>query len=134
MGIKVNFAGVSSGFDPLPRGEYPVRVASVETKETGENSKKPGEDYWNVSFDIVGGEYEGRKLFTNFMLPPAYDPFMLKGFLKATGNYTDDELESELDIDEDDLIGLEALAVVEVKNDQNNVKRFKSLDGGSALP
>ena len=46
-------------FDPLPKGEYMVVISGSEIKD---NSKGTGK-YLLLVYDVVDGEYHGRKLF-----------------------------------------------------------------------
>ena len=49
-------------FEPVPAGEYILQVTSAELKQT-----KSGTGLMvNVCFDIIGPEYQGRKIFQNF--------------------------------------------------------------------
>ena len=47
-------------FDPLPEGEYPVEIENVELKRSRNNNKM-----WNITFNIMGGDYQDRKLWDN---------------------------------------------------------------------
>jgi len=51
-------------FDPLPAGEYLAQVVSSEVKS---NSKNTGE-LLKMEWDILDGEYTGRKVFANYNL------------------------------------------------------------------
>lgn len=51
-------------FDPLPAGEYLAQVVSSEVKT---NSAKTGE-LLKMEWDILDGEYTGRKVFANYNL------------------------------------------------------------------
>jgi hypothetical protein len=49
-------------FEPVPAGEYILQVTSAELKQT-----KSGTGLMvNVCFDIIGPEYQGRKIFQNY--------------------------------------------------------------------
>ena len=49
-------------FEPVPAGEYILQVTTAELKQT-----KSGTGLMvNVCFDIIGPEYQGRKIFQNF--------------------------------------------------------------------
>lgn len=50
------------GFEALPVGTYRLMIDDVETKPTKENNGK----LVNVTFLVVGGEYEGRKVWDRF--------------------------------------------------------------------
>lgn len=51
-------------FDPLPAGEYLAHVVSSEVRA---NSANTGE-LLKLEWDILGGEYAGRKVFANYNL------------------------------------------------------------------
>lgn len=62
------------GFDPIPAGQYPAEVFEVKMEETqgGEGAKLPaGTPRVNVQFRITDGEYENRRVFNSYVLPPA---------------------------------------------------------------
>ena len=47
----------------LPNGYYTVVVESLELR----NTKSGNGQYFSGAFEVVGGDYAGRKLFTNFI-------------------------------------------------------------------
>lgn len=51
-------------FSPLPEGNYTAAVVESEMKE---NSAKTGE-YLSLTFEILDGEYKGRRLWANLNL------------------------------------------------------------------
>lgn len=67
------------GSDKIPPGEYKVRV--VKIVPTVSNSGTPGH---KVSFEVIGGEYDGSELQHSYWLTPAAIG-ILQGFLKACG-------------------------------------------------
>lgn len=131
--VKVNFSDVED-FQPLPKGKYHFVVSDGEVKETTESSKHPGVDYWRLELTVQDGEYEGRNEWTNIMLPP-YELFGLYGLLRATigqHDFTEEDLEGgDVDVELDDLIGLEFVANVKPQKDNpdfNNVGRMQPYD------
>lgn len=56
---EVDFTGVpdaeDGNFEPMPPGKYHAQVESVESK-----NDKNGNEYFNVKFKIIEGEFEGR--------------------------------------------------------------------------
>jgi hypothetical protein len=136
----------TGGFEALAKGWKHVRVVDYEMKESGENAKHPGAQYLAWEFEVIGGDEDGRKIWTNTsLLPQAL--FALKGLADAC------EVEYDEDgIDPDEIVGKECM----LKNShrmyegeaQNNVKAFKkvgeiaptpiggddSSGGGSLLP
>lgn len=95
MARTIDMSGVKGGgFDPIPRGTYHVALTDYEFRETSEEAKHPGEEYISFEFTVQSGEFEGRKLWTNAMLPP-YDPWMLKNLMSACGV----DVSGEIDLD-----------------------------------
>jgi hypothetical protein len=135
MGIKVNFTDVqSSDFEPIPSGTYAARVTDGEIRESGPNSKNPGAQYINWEFTISEGEHESRKQWLNTsLLPQAL--FGLKGLLAATGKFSQEQIDGELDFDIDDVVGAEVKIVVGQRTYEgelrNEVKRVKPVGAPS---
>ena len=50
-------------FQPLPNGEYRVKVANVEKK-----TSQSGNDYVAMVMEVIDGEYTGRNIYNNFHL------------------------------------------------------------------
>jgi len=117
-----------SGFEPLPRGWYDVRIEEVDIRETSQSSQHPNNEFWNVEMIVTGGDYEGRRVWTNVMLPP-YTPFMLFRLLRAAGEI--ENKEDEWDGEPGDLEGLEFQVKVgrqKDDKDREDVKDFRPLD------
>lgn len=55
----------NSAFDPLPAGWYIAKIVASETKPV--NPPKTG-SYLALTFEIIDGQYVGRKVFTNLNL------------------------------------------------------------------
>lgn len=55
---------ISNNFDPVPEGEYTVIVTESEVRETKNGAGK----YLNLSLEIQGGEFHGRKLWDRLNL------------------------------------------------------------------
>jgi hypothetical protein len=51
---------VNNGFDPLPAGTYPVVIEAFENKLTKDGSGS----YAEIKFQVTGGEYNGRTVFS----------------------------------------------------------------------
>lgn len=132
MTFKVDFSGVETGdFDALPSGTYHVKITDGELREAGENAKNPGSQFINWEFTVQAGEFAERKLWTNSsLLPQAL--FRLKQMFKATGHWTEADLEEDnFAFDIDDAIGLDLKVVVSQRmyegEKQNDIKRFKPI-------
>ena len=106
MGIRVDFTGVSSGFEKIEPGTYLARVEGIEQKMS-----QAGKPYLNWKFNIVGGEYDGRKAFYMASLAPNALWKLKDTPIKAFG-YSKEDLAGEFDFDPIDLIGHECALVV----------------------
>ena len=145
MGLRVNFADVED-YDPIPSGNYHLKVTDGELRDSGENAKHPDSQYINWELTVQKGEFEGRKVWTNTVFDHAEctcdegDKFMkglfaLMGLLGATGKWSKEELkDDEFDFEIDDVIGLDVKAAVTKTGSeddeygvQNNVKRFRRI-------
>ena len=58
----IDLTNVKTGDEILPAGEYQATITNAESKETKIGSNV----YWRVEFTINDGEFEGKKVFTNF--------------------------------------------------------------------
>lgn len=108
----------STGFKPVPAGEYTVLLDDCQIKET----KSGSGEYINAKFRILGGEQEGKFLFSMFNIknenPKAVEIGLqqLKMFMKCAG-FADFKLTNVLD-----LVGYRANAVVKIKTDSYGEK------------
>jgi len=59
-------------FQPIPGGDYCLRVSNYKLDQTG--------DPWRATFElsIVKGAYEGRKVFANYQVNEKGGPFLKK--------------------------------------------------------
>lgn len=104
VSISVDFEGVESGV-VVPEDDYSVRVSEIEQK-ISDNS---GEPYLAFIFEINDGPHSGKRLWHNCSLQPQA-LFNLRGVLEALGL----EVPSgKMDLDIDDLIGLECGVAVQ---------------------
>lgn len=131
--VRVNFSEVES-FDKLEPGTYHFAITDLEVKETAEDSKFPGNDFWNAELTVQDGPLKGRKEFMAIMLPP-YELYTLVGILRATvgqHEWSEEDVDAgEADVEMDDLLNLEFIAKVkpQKKNpDFNQVSNFKPYD------
>lgn len=53
-----------AGFDPVPAGDYPAVAIDSEVKDT----KNGTGQYLQVTFEVIEGEYKGRKLWGRYNL------------------------------------------------------------------
>lgn len=104
--MRVDFTGVSSGFEKIEPGTYGARVEKIEQKMSQNN--KP---YLNWTFQLMGGDYDGRKAFYMTSLAPNA-LWKLKDTLVKAFGYTKEDLQGEFELDETDLIGVEVALVI----------------------
>jgi hypothetical protein len=137
--MRINLTDVQDrSFEALPAGKYVVKITDWEMRETKDNpgNKLPaGTPMVNWEFTVLreaGGDtkYENRKLWMNSILHEK-TLFNLKALLRATGNFSDGDLEGEIDFEPAEQVGAEMIAVVtqrEYNGDTtNDVKRVMGL-------
>ena len=99
--IKMNFTGVTEGFDPLPKGIFPATL--FETKPG--KALSSGKPKMDLTFKIQEPvEYANRQAWLTLSLQPQ-SLWRVKGVLIALGVPTED-LESEVEVDWDELLGV----------------------------
>lgn len=103
MGISIDFTGADVRA-LLPVGAYPITVTNVEVREG------PSGKYLNWEFQISDGEFQNQKLWMVTSLTPK-SLWKLKETLIALGA-DPANLAGETDIDPEDFIGAEAMAIV----------------------
>ena len=52
-----------NGFEPIPPGKYPAQIVESEIKKSS-----AGNDYLKIVYQVLDGEFKGRKIFDNFNL------------------------------------------------------------------
>ena len=128
LGFETTQYKPSEGYTPLPAGEYPVRVSNTEKLE----NKKGNGHQLKVTFDVLDGDFKGRKIFNSFNLwhdsektrDIAREQF--SGLIKAIGinpprnheEVRDGKVIIRLVVESDPQYG-----------DSNNVKGYKPLEG-----
>jgi hypothetical protein len=117
MAISLNLSGVQArSFEPLPEGKYLVEVLEVKAKIAASS----GAPMLAWTFRVLDEDYEGRQLFTNTVLTDN-SLWKLKSFLIALG-YTEEELNGEIELDPDELVGLQAVARVKTREYQGETR------------
>lgn len=101
---RVNFKATQSEFTPLPNSNYLVRIESVEFAKS-----QAGNDMLNMTYIVIGGDSDGRKLFDRLSLVPQAG-WKLKNVLEAAGVPHaavpgQGKGEFDIDFDTDDCIG-----------------------------
>ncbi|MBT9168105.1 MAG: hypothetical protein DDT19_01450 [Syntrophomonadaceae bacterium] len=125
MGVRVDFTGVSSGFEKIEPGVYLARVKKIEQRMS--QAQKP---YLNWVFVIIGGDYDGRNVFYMTSLAPNA-LWKLKDVLAKAFGYSRRDLAGEFDLDTEALIG-EEIAVVIGEEEYNGEMRDRVIDVVSA--
>ena len=126
--FNLDLSGVkSSSFSPIPEGTYNLMVDEADVKDT----KAGTGQYINCKMKIVGGEYDGRFIFTTFNFKNDNAKAVeiglqqLKNFMECAG-MTDFALKNVVD-----LVGHKAGAVIKIKSDsygdKNVVSYYKPL-------
>ena len=123
-------------FKAVPAGRYPMRVVKVEDKETGPNSKHPGQPMLSLILKVMPGkDYEGEQLFYNSVYPNStmeerakkMSVDRLKQLIIAAGIELDGD-----SFDSSELQGAEVCAVVTTKTEggktTNNIQEFLPLE------
>ena len=124
MPIVLNLAGVqaSQALTPVPAGQYVVAVNSVKMK-----TASTGTPMLEWIFAVEEGPYAGRRLFTNTVVGKQDAMWRVKDFLLALG-FAPEELEGAVELEPEQLIGLTATAVVNVREyngeNRNEIKRL----------
>jgi len=136
--MRIDLTGVEDrSFEALPAGRYKVKLTDYEMRETkgAEGAKLPkGTPMINWEFTVVSDtkgdeQYKNRKLWSNSIIHPT-TMFNLKRLLKASGLYSEEDLQGDLDFDPEEIVGNseEMVAVVSQRTyngDQvNDVKRL----------
>jgi hypothetical protein len=103
--FSVDFTGVEAmgaGFEAKPNGWYKCTITKIGKTETKNAGKLPaGTPGANVEFTVICGpngpdeKYQGQKIWSNYWLHPNNIGF-LKGLLRASGEFTEEELNGPL--------------------------------------
>lgn len=122
----------SSGFELIPNGTYLARVEKAELLDTKAGDGKRV----NCTITIIGGEYDGRKIWQNFNVvnknPQAVEISMqeMKSMMLASGLSEDRCVVKNVT----DLEGMSFGIVVGVKDERNVIKRFESMATDTMTP
>lgn len=151
--IIVDEAVATGGaFTPLPKDWYHVEIEDVEEVES-KSAKNLGKPMYKYKFKVVGGDFDGRKLFTQACLWPEAI-FTQRDIQAAIGYESLGEPDAKgkrpfFIADEDELIGKELKVSVVVRDayvkpgeepeldekgeplKENEIKRYGSLGGAT---
>lgn len=123
--IKLDFSNVTGGgFEPVPAGDYLVEIEKVEEK-----TSKAGNAMLNFTFNIVDGEYEGRKIFDLYVLTEKA-LWKLQDLFSALGR----DVSGMVSFHPEDLIGETFIANLMIQESpgydpQNRIKKHKKVEG-----
>ena len=124
--IDLNFTGVEAPkFEPIPDGEYRMKLVGLEIKPTKDKANIGANCTYEVTEQSDGGsEYLGKKVFNwQTIQGPSVNMGFVKLWLEAL---TGEELTSDFTLDPDQLVGLEVTGFVGTKeyngNDSNYIK------------
>lgn len=123
--IKLDFSNVEGGnFDPVPAGDYLVEIEKFE-----ETTSTSGNQMIKATFKIVEGEYEGRKIFDNYVLNQN-SLWKLKSLFVALG----EDVSGMAEFSPDDFVGKKFLATVSIEESAgydptNRIKKHKKAPG-----
>ena len=98
VNLDYDLEDVSASNDPVPVGTYAARIGECELTES--STKKP---MLKVTWDIVDGEFAGRKLWDNVVLTV---PWKVKQYAEIAGLESGTQLETEA------FIGCEAVLTI----------------------
>lgn len=110
-------------FTPIPPGEYVVHVVDSEVKQS-----KSGNWMAAFTFEILGPNHVGRKLWDNFVLSNEVALRRLKSMAVATKHPNPNYLR-----DTEELHGRKCIVRVDIREEegyqpQNRIKAFKALE------
>ncbi len=136
-GLRINFTGVEvKDFEPLPKGTYHCKITDGEVKDTkdGPSDKNPSGQYINFELTVQPPHaLADRKTWKT--APLAGDGVsILKGILAATGRFTDEALDGELNFKITDVLSADVLAVQGPRKDDpdsTECKRVKAYKPGT---
>lgn len=137
LGFTVNAADLpqdQSGFDPIPAGDYTVRIAEAALQQT----KAGTGQYIKLRLDVIAPSHQGRVLFANLNIQNANPKAEEIGRQQLGSIMRAINLPSIQDTDQ--LVGGVMNIKVTIKQDEqygpsNEVKTFKSAQGtASSMP
>lgn len=106
MNLKAIGASNTGGdFDALPEGRYQIEVEEAKLGKSREK-QTPCID---VTFRVISGQYENRKLWNSFYLTEK-SYFMLYNFLKAAGSALIDEEDVSEEVIANAMVGMRVSA------------------------
>lgn len=93
-------------FNSVPEGQYSCRIAEVRTGQSRDGSER-----WRFRLEVVDGDYAGRTAAWDSLTWSDRGIFRVKKVLEALGF----DVEGEVEIDSQDLMGRRATVVLETE-------------------
>lgn len=91
--MRVNFAEIESGFEPLPETTLEAIIETVQVRD----SKSSDNDYLSWEFRIVEDDYEDRRCWDNTSLSERSLGFLKERLVELGAIDPDDEIDLEWD-------------------------------------
>lgn len=79
--LGINVSSATTAFEVLPDGNYDLKIADVQLTKTKESNKP----MLKITFEVVGGEYAGKKIFENAVLDSRRGQFLVNQIETAIG-------------------------------------------------
>lgn len=137
-GLVVNLSEVEElKFELLPKGIYDIVIEDVQYQK----SKSSGKPMWNLKLNVVGGEFNGRKIFEIF----SFSEGALPGTKTRLAVIAPELLSGDFSVNNPEtvasLIGRQAKVKLDIQKaeegsgyeDQNRVKRWLQPDANKAF-
>jgi hypothetical protein len=140
--VRVNLTDIDDrSFDPLPGGQYLLRVTGYEQRAVKNDGKVPaGTPMLNWEFTVVSDKsgdekFANRKVWMNTVIHER-SLFNLKGLLRASGVYSSEQLDGELDFEPEDIVNSVVVGAVVQReyngNTVNDIKRISAVNANEA--
>lgn len=131
--LKLDLRQVKAGSEPIPEGHYDVEVIDADIRE----GKDSGQPYLWLHAKVLEGEHQNRRLFFQSTLNHESQGLGIT-FASVNALLGEDVCGQEFELDTDDFIGCEAVAVVSIEQtpegeDRNRCKYLRPIDPDSDL-
>ena len=128
MAIDLNFSGVERpSYEPLPEGDYSLVVSDFTLKP---GKADPDKIIAHCVFEVIDGEYEGRKIFHFQGMNGTQLPYA-KVMLEAMFG---EPLTEDISIDEDEIVGKSFQAHIGVQPDNRDTTKMQNKVSYFILP
>jgi hypothetical protein len=117
--LQYNLEEQSSGFEPLPADQYKAKIVKIELGES-----QTGNPKLDVQWEVVEGEYTGRKIFDTV---PLHVGFRVKQYADLAGIESGSTLDTSLMMDAEAILSL-SVESREGYDDRNKIKKIIPAD------